>query len=70
MESMESQMLHFTVVLVIKVENQRQLNYTQVEICSRQHFILRTTSYYLFEEEVIGKVVEHHGVAGVNGIGP
>lgn len=24
---------------------------------------------HLFEEEVIGQVVEHHGVAGVDGVG-
>ena len=25
---------------------------------------------YLFEEEVVGQVIQHHGVAGVNGVGP
>lgn len=35
---------------------------------SSLHFSSRLV-IYLFEEEVVGKVVEHHGVAGVDGVG-
>lgn len=35
-----------------------------------EYFKHNRTSSYLFEEEVVGEVIEHHGVAGVDGVRP
>lgn len=59
-------MLYFTVVLVVKRKHMYDSQVYRVYSISNGH----EKSIYLFEEEVVGEVVEHHGVTWVDGVGP
>lgn len=63
-ESMEGEMLDLTVVLQTE-KHDDQLNNADWGLWRKAQQLK-----YLFEKEVVGEVVEHHGVAGVNGVSP
>lgn len=66
-ERMEGQVLHFTVVLKVYTHTH---THRRESATSSECFKDNGEACYLFEEEVVGQVVEHHGVAGVDGVGP